>query len=183
MGWLQKKVWKRLLLGLGALVLLLSLVGFLLPSKARVERATVIRSSPSAVYDRIATLKRWPDWSAWTTARFPDMTTRFEGPDSGVGAVMIAQGKSSGDGTVKITVADPAKGIVYELDYEHGTQIFQGAILYEPAADDLRVTWSLETNMGLNPYKRWGGLFLGSLMGGDMSEGLATLKREVERAK
>ena len=152
---LPRALWKRILLGAASLILLFTLAGFLLPAKARVERAERIRSSPQSVHQHIATLRRWPEWSAWTTARFPDMTTRFEGPESGVGAVMIARGKSSGDGTVRITRAEPNEGMWYELDYDHGAQIFRGVILYEPSGDGLRVAWSLETDMGLNPFKRW----------------------------
>lgn len=180
---MPKALWKRFLLGLGAFLLLLILVGFLLPARARVERVTSIHTTPDHIYGEIAALKRWPHWSAWTVARFPDMKTRFDGPDSGVGAVMIAEGKSSGDGTVTITRADPTKGVWYELDYEHGTQLFQGTILYEPSSEGLRVSWSLETDIGLNPIKRWAGLFLGNLMGSDMAQGLANLKAKIEAVK
>ena len=142
-----------------------------------------MRTRVDAVYPQIAALKRWAEWTAWTVARFPDMKTRFEGPESGVGAVMIAEGKSSGNGTVTVTRADPSKGVWYDLDFEHGTQLFRGAITLDPSAEGLMVSWSIETEMGWNPLKRWGGLFLGSLMGGDMSEGLAKLRRSVEEVK
>jgi hypothetical protein len=109
------------------------------------------------------------------------MTTRFEGAESGVGAVMIAEGKSSGNGIVKITRAEAGKGVWYELDFEHGTQLFQGAVTFEPVGGALKVMWHLETDLGANPLKRWGGLLLDKLMGGDMATGLANLKQKVER--
>ena len=174
------KLWKKLLLGLLGFVVVLILAGWLLPSKQRIKRNIVIRGSSDDVFSRIASLKRWPDWTAWTTNRFPDMTLRFDGPDTGVGATMVAAGKSSGDGTVKLTQADPAGGIAYTLDFNHGVQVFSGAIRYTNCSGGLRVTWTLEANLGANPLKRWAGLAMGSLMGGDMEQGLANLKRRVE---
>ena len=176
------KRWKKLLLGLVVIFVVLILAGWLLPSKQRVERSVIVRGQPQDLFPLIASLKRWPDWTAWTTNRFPDLTMRFEGPGTGVGATMIAAGKSSGDGTVKITTADPATGIAYTLDFNHGAQIFAGAIYYTKTADSLRVTWTLDAELGANPLKRWAGLGLDVLMGGDMGRGLANLKRQVEAA-
>ena len=42
------------------------------------------------------------------------------------------------------------------------------------------MTWMLDVDLGANPLKRWAGLALGSLMGGDMEHGLAKLKLNVE---
>ena len=139
-----------------------------------------MRATPSALFPLLATLKRWPEWTPWNTNRFPDLTMRFEGPDSGVGATMVASGKSSGDGTVKITDADPARGLTYTLDFNHGAQLFTGAIRFTNAADSLLVTWTLDAELGRNPVKRWAGLALDTLMGGDMEKGLANLKQAVE---
>ena len=139
-----------------------------------------MRATPESLFPPIATLKRWPEWTAWNTNRFPDMTMRFEGPATGMGATMIAAGKSSGDGTVIITAADPATGITYTLDFNHGTQIFTGAIRHTNTPNGLRVAWKLEAELGHNPVKRWAGLAMNLLMGGDMEKGLENLKRAVE---
>ena len=174
------KLWKKLLLGLLALLVLCIGIGFFLPAKQYFERSIVVRGKPEEVFNVLATLKRWPDWTAWTTNRFPDMTIRFEGAESGVGATMLANGKSSGDGMVKIIKADPASGIAYTLDFNHGLQLFSGAIRYTNTPDGLRVTWTLDADLGANPLKRWAGLAMGSLMGGDMEHGLAKLKAKTE---
>ncbi len=174
---------KRAVLGLVALLLAIIGIGFFLPARQRVERSIVARGKPEDVFNFVASLKRWPDWTAWTTNRFPDMTVRFEGAESGVGATMIATGKSSGDGTVKIVEADPASGIAYALDFNHGMQVFAGAIRYTNTLDGLRVTWTLDADLGANPLKRWAGLGMGSLMGGDMEHGLERLKVHVEEKR
>ncbi len=175
--------WPRLLFGALLLLMALVFIGFLLPAQARVERRVEIRGPATEVFARVATLRRWPDWTAWTTNRFPDMQVNFEGPESGVGAVMVAAGKSSGDGRVTLLAAGPVTGIRYRLDFNHGFQLFDGTIRWEAAGDALTVTWTVEGDMGWNPLRRWGGLFLGALMGGDMDVGLAKLQRQVEAAK
>jgi len=174
------KRWKKLLFGLVGLAVVLVIAGWLMPATQRVERGITIRGNADDLFHFVATLKRWTEWTAWTTNRFSDLTMRFDGPDEGVGATMVATGKSSGDGTVMITSASPANGITYTLDFNHGTQVFAGAIRYANTSDGLRVTWTLEANLGANPLKRWAGLAMGPLMGGDMEQGLINLKRRVE---
>ena len=176
----RSRWFNRIVPSLLALLVLCIGIGFFLPAKRHIEHSIVVRGKPEAVFNLVATLKRWPEWTAWTTNRFPDMTLRFEGAESGVGATMIAAGKSSGDGIVKIVEADPASGIAYTLDFNHGMQLFAGTIRYTNTPDGLRVTWTLDADLGVNPLKRWAGLAMGSLMGGDMEHGLAKLKAQVE---
>ena len=164
---------------LGLLVVLI-LAGWRLPSRQRIERSIFLNGKPEDVFALTATLKRWPDWTAWTTNRFPDLTMRFSGPETGVGATMVATGKSSGDGTVKITEADPTNGIDYTLDFNHGMQIFAGAIRCTNTPDGLRVKWTLEADLGANPLKRWGGVAMETLLSGDMEKGLANLKQRIK---
>ena len=177
------KRWKKWLWTFGALLFVLTVVGLILPRCHTVERHIVTTATPARLFPRVATLKRWPEWTAWSTNRFPDMTLRFEGAESGVGAKMIAAGKSSGDGTVTIVEADPTSGIAYALDFNHGMQVFAGAIRYTNTPDALRVTWTLDAALGVNPLKRWAGLAMGSLMGADMERGLAKLKVHVEEKR
>jgi hypothetical protein len=172
---------KKILAGVAMAFVVLVAIGFALPSKQHVERSIVTSGKAEDVFSRIAALRRWPEWTAWTTNRFPDMTMRFEGPDSGVGATMIAAGKSSGDGTVTIKHAEPASGIIYTLDFNHGTQLFIGAVRYNKTAEGLRITWTLDAELGWNPLKRWAGLAMNALMGGDMANGLQNLKQVVEK--
>ena len=175
------KRWKKWLLALCALLLLVfTVVGFLLPQCQTVERRILTTVTPELLFPQLATLKRWPEWTAWNRQRFPDLTMRFEGSESGAGAIMQARGKSSGNGTVTITRADLQEGIWYDLDFENGTQIFHCAITYKPQGNGLAVVWRLEACLGRNPFKRWAGLALGLLMSGDMGTGLRQLIRQAE---
>lgn len=177
------KRWRKWLLAFGALLFVLTVVGLILPPCHTVERHIVTTATPDRLFPRVASLKRWPEWTAWNARRFPDLTMRFEGSESGKGAIMHAQGKSSGNGTVTITRADPREGVWYDLDFENGTQIFHCSISYAPQGNGLDVTWRLQACLGGNPLKRWAGLALGSLMGGDMETGLRQLIHQAEEVR
>ena len=172
--------WLRWLAGALGLAVLGLAAGLLLPDRARITRSITLRAPPEAVFERVANLHRWPEWTAWTTNRFPDLVYRFDGPAQGVGATLIAAGKSSGDGTVRIIRAVPEAGVDYTLDFNHGTQEFDGTLHYASVSDGLRLTWTLEARLGGNPLKRWAGLAMETLMAEDMETGLARLKAQVE---
>ena len=175
------KHWKKIAICIVTVLAVGIACGWLLPSRQQVQRSSVMRATPQRVLPWIATPKRWPEWTAWTSARFPDLVTRFEGPDTGPGAIMIASGKSSGDGTVTIVRADADTSVVYTLDFAHGTQLFDGVILFTPSSNgSLTITWTLTADLGNNPFKRWAGLAMDALMGTDMGVGLENLRQRVE---
>ena len=69
--------------------------------------------------------------------------------------------------------------LVAGLSFNECGWMLIGAALHESTPDNRRVTGSLEANLGRNPLKRWAGLVMGALMGGDMAAALAKLKVQV----
>lgn len=174
------KALKTIVLVVLLLPIALVLAAFLLPSTYRVERSQLIKAPSDAVFAQINTLKTWPEWTAWTVARYPDMKVSFEGPDSGVGATYSWDGKSSGQGVLKLTRAEPGKGVWYDLDFDHGKFKSTGGLILEPAGDSVKVTWFNEGNLGANPVSRYFGLMMDKMMGPDFATGLLNLKQKVE---
>ena len=171
---------KKVLLVVLILPILLVVVSLFLPSRYRVERRVLCKGRPEVVFAQINTLKNWADWSAWTVKRFPDMVTTYAGPDSGPGASMTWDGKSSGNGTLKIASSDPAAGITYDLAFEQGRYISKGRIQLEAAAESVTVVWVNEGELGGNPVSRFFGLLMDKMMGPDMAAGLANLQKLAE---
>lgn len=174
------RILKKALLALVAIIALLAVVGFLLPSKYRVERSVVMRAKPEAVFNQLQTLKTWPEWTAWNVQRYPDMKTFFSGPEAGVGATYNWDGQSVGVGSLKLTAADPQKGIAYDLDFDSGQYLSKGEIKLEPSGEQLKVTWSNEGDLGWNPVNRYFGLMMDRMMGPDFETGLNNLKQKLE---
>jgi hypothetical protein len=174
------KVLKKILLVLVILVIVMVAIGFFLPSRYRVERSATMNAKPDAVFTHINTLKKWPEWTAWTVQRFPDMKLAYEGPDAGTGASYRWTGKTSGDGQLKITRSEPDKVVAYDLDFDHGKYLSTGTITLEPAGSAVKVTWVNEGDLGNNPINHWFGLLMDKMMGPDMETGLNNLKAKIE---
>ena len=175
------KVLKYLGLGLLILIVLLALVGLLLPSTYHVERSISIKGKSADVFQYINNLKTWPDWTVWNAAKYPDLKQEFHEPSSGAGASYSWTSKQTGDGTMKLVSADPEKGIAYELDFEHGKYPSKGVIKTEAAGDSVKVTWTNEGELGMNPIGRYFGLMMDSFLGPDFQKGLENLKEKVEK--
>lgn len=50
---------KKLLIGIGALIVIVCVIGFFLPSEYSVERRILIKANPSEVYPEVVDLKAW----------------------------------------------------------------------------------------------------------------------------
>ena len=177
------KIVKRVAIGLGVVVALFVVIGFLLPGTYHVERSVVVNGPADAIYTHISTLRHWPEWTAWTLKKYPDMKIDFKGPEDTVGAQYTWTGEQSGAGKLTLTSADPNKGIGYDLDFENGQYLSTGMIVLEPTGEQVKVTWSNDGNLGMNPVNRYFGLLMDSFMGPDFEEGLSNLKRRVEAEK
>lgn len=171
---------KRILLALLILVVLFVCVGFVLPGSYKVERSITINAKPEIIYKPLSDLKTWNDWTAWNDRRFPDMKTKISGPDSGAGAAMEWTGKDVGDGAIKLTKADPAEGIEYDLDVDNGQLTAKGRVKMKIVGDKVEVTWSNSGDLGWNPVSRYFGLLMDSFMGSDLEFSLRNLKGATE---
>ena len=175
------KILKKLMLAVATLVVLLLVVSLFLPSKWRVERSIVIAAKPEAIYPLIGQPKTWPEWTAWTKEKDPTLTFSYSGPEQGVGAVSKWTSAKMGSGTAVLTAADPQKGITFDLSIEEGKFKSIASIAMEPAGDGTKVTWSNYGDLGWNPIARYFGLMFEKWIGPDYEEGLANLKRKLEK--
>ena len=171
---------KRILLGLVIVAVVFVGVGLLLPSRYHVERSIVIGTSPASIYPYLANLKRWPEWSAWTKEADPTLVYSYEGPAEGTGAISRWEAKKLGQGEMKLTAADPIKGVQFDLSFDHGKFRCTSAMQFAPTDNGTQVTWRMESDSGANPVGRWFNLIMDRMVGPDFESGLAKLKRLAE---
>ena len=162
------------------LAVLFLIVGLLLPRKYHVEREVTIAAPPAAIHPAINRLAEWPNWTAWTVERFPDMKVSFSGPEEGVGARYEWNGESTGQGELEVLTSDPEKGITYDMAFDHGAMPSTGGLKYEPAGEQTKVVWYADGDLGFSPVNRYFGLLLDGMMGPDFQTGLNNLKKRVE---
>lgn len=174
------KTLKKILIWLLAIIVVLIVIGFLLPSKYKVERSTTIHARSSVIYDLTSHFEKWDLWTPWTSAI--DSTAKFEtvGPDATVGTKRSWDGKILKNGEMLITKMVPNELFAYDLSFEHGKYQSKGYVGIVDNKDSCKVSWVDEGDLGSNPFNRYFGLFMGKMMGPDFEKGLAKLRQVAE---
>lgn len=174
------KILKRILIVIVSLVLAFLIGGFLLPSKWKVERSIVINAPAKAIYPLVANFKTgWPQWSAFDNED-PAIQYSYSGPEEGLGATRSWISKKMGDGAQKITGADPATGVAFQLQMTQNGFLLNGRIAFEPSGTGTKVTWTDFGEVGANPLYRYMASMMDMMMGPAFDKSLAALKQKSE---
>ena len=153
---------------------------YLLPAKVLISREVAIAAPPDRVFSLVQSTQSTTLWSPWT-GRDPNIRLTHSGPETGVGNRMewASDDPQIGAGSQEITEVVPNERVTSALDFGDMGQA-TAAILLAPDGGGTRVTWTLETNMGMNPVARWMGLAMDRMVGPDYEAGLAKLKSLAE---
>lgn len=177
------KIFRRILLILICILLFAAAIGLLLPRKIHVERSVLINAPRNNIFTRINSLETWKQWSPLLQLD-TSMKLIFSGPTSGVGATCKWQStnKNIGTGGVTVISSEPFDSIRVIMDFgNHGAS---GCIFkLSESGSKTRVSWSLESDLGINPISRWIGLFSEQLIGPDLEKGLSNLDLLVMNSK
>jgi uncharacterized protein YndB with AHSA1/START domain len=171
---------KWTLVVLAALFAVLAIGGLLLPSGFTVARSTVIAAAPEKVYALVADPRAWKQWAVWNR-RDPKMQVEYSGPASGTGATWRWQSKTEGNGAMTFTDAEPARRVAYDLYFADFGTPSSGDFRFEAKDGVTRVTWTMNGDMGKNPFNHWMALFVDRMVGKDFADGLAHLKLAAEK--
>jgi effector-binding domain-containing protein len=171
---------KKIVVALAVLVVLLAAIGMLLPRHSHVERSIVIGAPRATVYALVDGFKPFGKWSPWASLD-PNMKVVIEGPPFGVGAKQSWSGdpKTVGTGSQEIVEAKPYDSVTSKLDF--GAQgVARSSFLLGAERNGTKVTWTLDTDNGAGPVRRYFGLLLDRFVGPDYEKGLASLKSLAE---
>ncbi|KUO54898.1 MAG: polyketide cyclase [Alphaproteobacteria bacterium BRH_c36] len=176
---------KKILLTLASLIGVFAVYIAVLPSEFSVARSTVIAAPPAAVFEYVNDLQKWDAWSPWAK-RDPNSKATFEGPETGRGAIFKWDGNAEvGKGKMRIEESIPPREIEIKLDFERPFEdTADVGFEFEPVEDGTRVTWSIagEQDYIERVFCTLMGLDMDQMIGNDYEEGLANLKRVVEKA-
>ncbi len=163
-------------------VLAIVLIGgaYLLPREVSVARSVQIDAPAEAIFPHVNSLKAAAQWSPWLD-RDPDVALTYTGPDEGPGAKLTwaSENPQVGNGNQEIVASELGKSVTTALDFGDMGLATARFDLAETAGTTT-VTWSLDTDMGMNPMGRWMGLMMDTWVGADYEAGLANLKALVE---
>jgi uncharacterized protein YndB with AHSA1/START domain len=171
----------KILKFIGAVIVVVLAVAYILPGKVQVERATVIKAPPSEVFALVNSFENFNDWSPWYE-RDPNGDYRVEGPPEGVGARMIwsSEKPDVGKGSQEIIESVPESLVRTKLDFGDmgdANAFFQ---LEARGEDSTHLVWGFRSDLGLNPVSRYFGLMFERWIGPDYEQGLAKPKSIAE---
>lgn len=154
-------------------------IGYLLPSDWEVERSVIIKAPREKIYPYLTSFKYgWPQWSSFDFED-PDIKFSYAGPDDGVGAERYWISEH-GNGSQKITKANPDEGIEFEIRMDNSDFVLYGEIRFDPTTDGTKVTWRDWGHIGKNPFYRYMAFSMDKIMGETFEKSLANLKAKVE---
>jgi effector-binding domain-containing protein/uncharacterized protein YndB with AHSA1/START domain len=163
---------------IGAIILLIMVIGLLLPSSANVERGITIDASRATVFALLNDFRQVNKWSQWL-ADDPNAKVDYFGPRRGVGATFAWDGNIIGKGSQTISESVPFERIVMMLEFDDQGEAQTTFDLSETDEGTL-VVWSFTMDYGINLISRYVGLIIGGVIGENYEEGLSSLKSMAE---
>ena len=162
-------------------VIIFIIVAAMQPSDFRVTRTATISAPASAVFAQVNELQKWDAWSPWAKLD-PEAKNSFEGPASGVGAIMKWAGNNKvGQGSMTIMESRPDEFIRFKLEFLKPFVATNTAeFTFHSENNQTTVTWSM---YGENNFMSKAiGLIMSceKMVGGQFEKGLATLKSVAE---
>jgi effector-binding domain-containing protein len=172
-------MFKKILVVLVAIAVVICAIGLLLPRQVVVKRSVTIARPVSLVFAVVNSFALFPKWSPWQDLD-PNMSQSTEGPRDGVGAKLVWKGNDKvGSGTQVITAANMDQSVASDLDFgQMGAA--KSLVTFTPDGGATRVTWSVAMDMGGNPIGHYIGLTMDGMLGKDFANGLGKLKALME---
>jgi hypothetical protein len=172
---------KKFLLIIVLAVVLLGIVipQFFLDAAYAMDRSTVIDAKPAAITRVVADLRTWDSWTAWNSEVDPTIARAYTGTPGEPGHKMTWTSDELDNGSLEITTIEPTR-VAYKMRID-GWDPSNGAFVMKPAADGTTtVKWEFSGEINGFPAKRYFGLMMDRMVGGDFEEGLTKLKAKVE---
>lgn len=152
-------MWKKIVFGCLATVILLVIVGFILPEKVQISRSISINAPAEYAYEEVDKLENWNKWSYWST-RDPAMQINYGDKRMGAGAFYAWVSNDIGNGKLTITESVPFKSIRTDLNFMEG-RTAKSWYDFSVNGEETKLTMNFMVDMGSNPMMRWiGALFI-----------------------
>jgi effector-binding domain-containing protein len=175
------KTFKKVLIVIGAIIVLLVLISFFLPSTVKVERSIFINTHAEIPFEQANNFHLWDAWMPWNKID-TTMKKSYEGPESGVGSVYHWESNHPdvGVGSMKIIRVVKDSMVEMVLAFKGENREAKSAFVFENLKDSTKVTWYIIMQMGWNPVSKYFGLLMDAMMGDDFEQGLKDMKAVCE---
>jgi Polyketide cyclase / dehydrase and lipid transport len=159
-------------------------IGFFMPGTTHLERTIEINAPSAQIYEQVNELKNWMNWSPWAKID-PNTVWKYSEPSSGIGSyyTWASQDKNVGNGKLTILEVKPNESVRCKMEFEGMGESMADFKFVAKDSISTKVIWSFDNDNGLNPIKRWFGIFMDKMLGPDYEKGLANLKAYNEMKK
>jgi hypothetical protein len=175
------KIFKRVLIGIAAVIVLLLLTALFVKNEYKVQEAVTINQPKEKVFHFVKQARNHDRFNKWTMSD-PDIRKSYKGTDGTVGFVYAWESDgSAGKGEQETSRIREGEQIDFLLRFKEPFESNAAVLMKTESltAGETKLTWSME---GRNPYPfNLMNLFLHSLLGKDMQTSLATLKGVLEK--
>ena len=172
---------RRIMLLVGALLVVAFAAAYLLPRNVHVERSASIAAPRATLFTVLNSFKQFNKWSPWYELD-PAAKYTYEGPGSGAGAKLSWAGnpQTLGSGSQVITASEPYGRVAADVDFGQGGTPAKQVYTLTTEGTGTKVSWSMDVDLGMNPISRYFGLGFDGMIGKDFDKGLALLKTFAE---
>jgi len=173
-------MFKKIALGLVALLAGFAVVVALQPASFAVERTARVQAPPELVFGHIQSLRAMDAWSPF--ARMDaQMKITYEGPEAGVGSRSSWVGPQMGTGNLTVTAVKPEREVEMRLDMLTPMAASNRIVFtLTPDGDGTRVRWRMEGRNGFVSKAMGLVMSVDEMVGGQFEQGLASLQTLVE---
>jgi hypothetical protein len=178
------KIVKKILLGLGVLIVLILITALFVSRDMRAERTIIINKPKEDVYAYVQYLKNQNSYSKWAQMD-PAMKKTFRGTDGTVGFVSAWESAKDdvGVGEQEIKHIRPGEKIDYEIRFKKPFESVATSYMSTEAADagSTKVKWAFEGRMmyPMNIMRLF--MNMDKVIGDDLETGLKNLKAILEK--
>jgi hypothetical protein len=174
---------KKGVLILLSVILLLVVIGIILPSSYHVERSVKISRPGKVIFPYLNKMQKWSSWTALNVNKDYSLEQSFFGPEQGIGSGMKYQGDKLGKGEIKIIDNELDDHVTFSLLINNRFNT-TGNIVIETLPDqESMVTISLDGDVGFHLPNRYIILMMDNIAGSLFQDSLNRLKMVVESKK
>ncbi|MFT3781802.1 MAG: SRPBCC family protein [Nibricoccus sp.] len=137
-------MFKKIIIGLVAVIVLFLAYAATRPADFRVERSATLAASPAALFAQVNDHHNFNKWNPFLKVD-PNVKNTYSGPESGVGAVCSWDGnRDIGAGSSTIVESKPGELVRMRMDWKRpmeGTATVD--FTFRPVGDKTVVTWAM----------------------------------------
>ena len=163
-----------------AVIAVLMILSIYIPSEVKISRSLVINAPREEIFNQVNDMRNWENWSPWHSSD-PDLKLKYTGPSEGKGAGYSweSEKRSVGKGRLTVKESEAFNKITTEMQFDdRGTAI--GVFEFDEMENGIKVTWTLNSDMGASPFNKYLGLFIDKWVGSDFEKGLGNLQKQTE---